>query len=52
VRSGQFAYGSADATVISSSLASLKPEWFTFLVPADPYYPGKDAIKRVPVLSV
>jgi len=31
-----------------SSLASFKnPDWFTFLVPAYPGYPGKVAIKRM-----
>jgi len=36
-----FACGLTDATATLSSLASLNPEWFTFLVPANPGYPGK-----------
>ena len=36
-----FAYGPADATATSSPLAPVKPEWFTFLVPAYPGCPGK-----------
>ena len=39
------AYGPADATAIPSSLVSLNPEWFTFLVPAYPACPGKEAVK-------
>ena len=36
-----FAYGPADATATPSSLASLNPAWFNFLVPAYPGCPRK-----------
>jgi len=50
VRRRLFAYGSADATAMSKPhhlLHHLNPDWFTFLVPAHPGCPGKDAVKRV-----
>jgi len=40
VRCKWFAYGQADATATPSSLATVKSEWFTFLVPAYPGCPG------------
>jgi len=42
-----FAYGPADATATPSSLAPVKSEWFTFLVPAYPGCPGEKAVKRM-----
>ena len=46
-----FTYGSADATAIPKPrdlLPHLYPDWFcTFLLPAYPGCPGKEAIKRV-----
>jgi len=47
-----FAYGPADATAVSKShhlLPHLNPDWFTFLVPAYPGCPGKEAVKWVRV---
>jgi len=54
VRCRLFAYGPADATAISKPhhlLPHLHPDWFylsgfTFLVPAYPGCPGKEAVKR------
>jgi len=43
-----FAYGPADATASRNSIISsyLNRDWFTFLVPAYPGCPGKEAVKR------
>ena len=47
VRCKWFVYGPADATATPSSLASLKSFVLTFLVPAYPGCPGKEAVKWV-----
>jgi len=41
-----FAYGPADATATPSSLAPVKSEWFSFLMPAYPGCPGKRSLNR------
>ena len=49
----RFTYGPADATATSSSLTSLKSRiGLTFLVPAYPGCPGKEAVKQVSVCFI
>ena len=43
----RLAYSPADATATHCLLLLQNPDWFTFLVPAHPRWPGKRAIKHV-----
>ena len=47
-----FAYGPGDATATTLSVASLKSICLTFLVPAYPGYPGKEAVSQFCVLHL
>jgi len=43
----RLAYGPADATATNCLFLQYNPDWFTFLVPADPGGPRQRAVQRV-----